>query len=86
MAKAQEDEEFERKEKQRVVEVLMDHGVSAAKGYVSVQHADQEVQNTRQTITSVKNMVREYDEELQEFRARIAVMEVAEVKRLQKEI
>ena len=85
-ARAKALEEQEQKERQRVVSILMDHGVTAAQSRaVSKRASDVESRSSR-SISAVREMIDDYEHEVEGFKSRIAVMQMAEVERLQKEI
>ena len=85
-AEAQAKEEQAELEKRRVVNILMDHGISAAKGRQVSELAGSERRRSAKSISSVRSMIEGYDQEVLEHKKRISVLEIAEVERLCKEI
>ena len=67
-------QEQEQKERQRVVSILMDHGVTAAQSRaVSKRASDVESRSSR-SISAVREMIDDYEHEVEGFKSRIAVM------------
>jgi len=81
-AKAQQ----ERKEQERVVSILMDHGMTAALGREVSKRASEVEGRSAQSISAVKDLIGDYEHEMEAYKARISRMEAAEVERLQREI
>ena len=86
--KPREEPEIEKldNERTRVVQILMDHGVSSAKGLSIIKQASETYQNSTQAIESIKKMVEDYQHEIDAFVERITIMEAAEVERLSAEL
>jgi len=64
----------------------MDHGVTAAQSRAASKRASEVESRSSRSISAVKEMIDDYETEVEAFKGRIAVMQMAEVERLQKEI
>ena len=60
--KPREEPEIEKpdNERTRIVQILMDHGVSSAKGLSIIKQASETYQHSTQAIESIKKMVEDY--------------------------
>lgn len=78
------DEDLE--QRKEMVNILMEHGISAARGEDLKRKANKVRQSSQLAISNVKRMIEDYQRELEQFMDRIALMEAAEVERLIGEI
>ena len=64
----------------------MDHGVTAAHSREISNRAREVSNRSSRSISAVRQVLDEYDQEMEAHKDRIAIMEIAEVHRLQQEL
>lgn len=78
-------EEEELAERRRVVQVLMEHGVSACNSLIASKRAAKERKLSSQSIAEIKELIRRFESEQESFTKNMREMEQAELERLYRE-